>query len=399
MGMTRELNENFIRFSKRATNALFENEIKLKEWSQALLGDVIYADETLRRCSLFVRSWLNQFDENELDDITDENKVVELKEILEQIKMEKIKVQTANLEYNAIQRAKARDEMFNEQIACAINRLEPFEIKELPYTPSTGVSGLLCIADLHAGSTYEIHGLNDEIVNKYDFETMQIRLWYLLAQMRESDIVYDDLTIAIIGDFIEGILRESSLTKLREPVIDTVIKLSEFLATWIIAVREQIGVPINIVACGGNHDIARYLNSRPQFEGENFGKVIVEFLKLRLKDISDITIDNYTDCAIKNIHGINVMFEHGESDPVMTMNYFENLYNISIDEAYYGHLHRQESKNAGFTDVGDRMCYRIGSICGFDPFAKKLRKASRASAMFSSYSDNGHEWSKTYYLN
>ena len=43
---------------------------------------------------------------------------------------------------------------------------------------------------------------------------MCARLWSIIDKIEADDIVFDDLTVAICGDLVEGILRESSLTKL-----------------------------------------------------------------------------------------------------------------------------------------------------------------------------------------
>ena len=45
------------------------------------------------------------------------------------------------------------------------------------------------------------------------------------------------------------------------------------------------------------------------------------------------------------------------------------------------------------------MCYRVGSVCGINPFAKKIRAASRASCKMAIYTDDGHSCDRTYYMN
>ena len=94
------------------------------------------------------------------------------------------------------------------------------------------------------------------------------------------------------------------------------------------------------------------------------------------------------------------MFEHGEDkDLSVTLNYFENLYNISVDEIIAGHLHRPESLSIGISEIGDKQITRVGSICGIDPYSKKIRKAARPSAYCAIYDDdNGKTWSRNYYL-
>lgn len=396
----RQENENYIQYCKRLTNCLDNKEISYTEWAKSILGSIPYGEENLRRFSNIFKIFLNNLTNEKIDNISDNELLTALKEEKEQIIKERKKLQTENLQYSENQRYESRNELFSEKIIEAINRLTPIKINHIDsvYKDETA-SGVLCLYDLHAGSTYEIKGFYNEIINKYNFEIMEKRLWYLLRQLVDDYMPYRDLTIVFGGDLVENILRMSSLTKLKEPVVDTVIKLSEFLSQWVVEVYTQLEVPINIVVIGGNHDINRLLAGKQQFVEENLSKIICEFLKLRLASVEDITVDDYTDCAIKTIRNTNIMFEHGEADPIVTMDYFENLYNISIDEGYFGHLHRQESKSAGITDVGDRMVYRVGSICGIDGYAKQLRKSNRASATFALYTDNGHDWMKTYYLN
>lgn len=397
--MQRLENENYIRFAQRVTEALQDGLISYKEWSESILGANIYSEESTRRCAKFFSQFLANLDDDIVDSIKDIDKTAQIKEAIAELKAERLKIQTANLEYNANARAEARSGLFQERIAEAINRLEPITVKKVEVSPLNERIGLLCLSDFHAGSTYEVRGLYDEIVNKYDFETMKNRLWRLIGMIEADDVVIDKLIVANLGDFFENCLRLSSLTKLREPVVDTVIKFSEFMAQWFVELQKRIQVPIEIVTVGGNHDINRILGQQPQLEEENLGKIVVEFLKLRLSNCNQITVEDYTDVAVKTIYTMNIMFAHGEDKELTTpLNYFSNLYNIDIDEIYAGHLHRPESKTVGISELGDKSIYRVGSICGIDPFAKKIRQGARPSAYFAIYNENGHDWSKNYIL-
>lgn len=399
--MQRKTNEAYLDYVERVSNALSYGEIGYQEWSRLILGDSLYSDETLRRCSLFLGRFLDKLKQDKLSGL-DQGLLEDIENARGDLEREKMKLRQEKLELSESYRWQARNELFQERIVEAIKSLEPLEFHNLKDFSSVKVesTGLLCVSDFHAGSTYEIKGFYNEVVNKYDFEIMKARLWKLLDQIENDDVCYDDLIIAICGDCFENILRISSLQKLREPVVDTVIKFSEFMANWIVEVQNQLLVPINVVTIGGNHDNNRPLNSKNQLEGENLTKFVTEFLKLRLASCPSIDIDDYTDVAIKNIRGMNVMFEHGEDkDLEVTMNYFENLYNISVDEIIAGHLHRPENKSVGIAEVGDRSITRVGSICGIDPYAKKIRSAARPSAYFALYDeDNGKTWSRNYYL-
>lgn len=398
--MQRNERESYLSFVERATVALTNGDIECKEWSEAVLGQVPYSAETIRRIGVFFELFLERLEQEEME-CTDEDKAAELKQIRDEIKAERMKLQTVNAEYNGNIRADARSQLFEEKMLAAINRLEPIGTfaKHITVSPTVGASGLLCLSDFHAGSTYEIKGLYGEVVNAYSYDIMCDRLWRLIGQMEADDMVYDDLTVACLGDFFEGILRQSSLIKLREPVTDTVIRFSEFFANWLVQLHDRLEVPIKVVTVGGNHDINRLLGQKPDFEGEQLGKYVVEFLKLRLKDCSDIVVEDYTDVAIKNIHGTVCMFEHGhDRDLKTTIDYFNNLYNVDCDMIFAGHLHTQEVRSDGIADVGDKMLYRVGSIIGIDPYAKSIRKGSRPSCFFGVFTDEGLGWQKPYYL-
>ena len=399
--MIQKKDENYLEYAERVTEALSYGSIDYKEWAESLLGEQIYSDETLRRCSIFLDAFLKKVKESALG-FKDYNFLKNYYNLKEDIEKEKVKVRQEKIELNESYRWQAKNELFQERIIDAINNLPSFK-NDNPFifkNEQIGLSALLCLSDFHAGSTYEIKGLYNEIVNKYDFNIMQARMWSIIRKIENEDILYDDMTVAILGDCFENILRLSSLTNLKEPVVDTVIKFSEFLSTWFVELYKVINVPINIVVIGGNHDINRPLNSKPQFCGENLTKIVNEFLKLRLKDFNDIKVDDYTDVSFKNIKGTNILFQHGEDKDIeVTMNYFENLYNVSVDEIICGHLHRPESKTVGITEVGDRTILRVGSICGIDPYAKKVRCAARPSCYFALYDqDNGKTWSRNYYL-
>lgn len=394
-------NESYLSFAKRATEALQDGLIDYEEWGEAVLGENIYSAENTRRCAKFFIQFIQNLENDEIEAIDDEDKIVEIERAKEELRNERIKIQTANLEYNANARAEARSELFNEQIVQAINRLEPIQVKHITHKLyNQGKTGLLCISDLHAGSTYEIKGLYNEIVNSYSFEIMQDRLWKLIGLIEADYVEYDNIIVGICGDLFENMLRMTSLTKLKESVIDTVIKTSEFLCQWIGELQQRLETNVRVVTVGGNHDTCSFLGSKPRFEEENLTKLVTKFMQIRFENNPHVTIDPFTDVAVVNIQDVSVMIEHGEDSNLQTtLEYFSNLYNIDIDEVIAGHFHRPENKAIGVTEFGDRMIYRVGSICGVDSYSKRLRKAARPSAYFALYEkDLGHTWSKNYYL-
>lgn len=383
----------------------FDNKIiPIQEWIKIILGEEYenyYSDEYCRRAQKIFSLFVEKLNQEEIDGLS-LDLIKQIKEARQELEKEKIKLRQEKIELNEKYRYGARSELFEDRIINAIENLKPisYKIPKDMKMPKVETTGLLCVSDFHAGSEYEIKGLYNEIVNKYNYDIMQKRLWYLLQQMEDDDIAFDNLVIAICGDLFENILRPSSLSKLKEPVLDTVINFSEFMSNWIVEIQKQFLVPINIVTVGGNHDVQRLLTSRPMFDDENLTKLFTHIVKLRLKNCSDIYVDDYTDVALKTIRKTNVMFIHGEDkDLKETMEYFEHLYNVGVDEIIAGHYHSPSSKTIGVAEVGDRTVTRVGSICGIDPYAKKMRVGARPSAYFALYDeDNGKTWQRNYYL-
>lgn len=391
-----------------ATNSFDNKEITIQEWVSRILGEEwcnIYSDEYCRRAEKFFSLFIKKLDKTSLE-ITDNDilKLVMQKEA--DLKREKEKIRQEKNQLAETYRWQARNELFQEKILDAINKLEPlnqindsFILQNENDENKNDNVALLCISDFHAGSTYEVKGFNNEIINKYNFEIMEDRLHKLSYKIINDNKNYNKMVIAILGDAFENILRLSSLMKLREPVLDTVIKFSEFLSRWIVNLQLNLKIPIKVICVGGNHDVQRLLGEKPSLEEENLMKIVVEFLKLRTQLFDSIEIADYSDAIIENINGTSILFEHGiDKDLTTTINYFENFYHAQIDEIYSGHLHRPENKSVGLSVFGDKQINRVGSICGLDPFGKKCRVASRPSAYIAIYTDEGKDWNKTIYL-
>lgn len=399
--MVRNNEENYLAFVERSTEALANGEINFNEWSQDLIDEVPYSDETLRRIAIFVEKFLAKLESEELKGL-ERDRVSELRKAKAELERERIKFRQEKNEANEERRHEARNDLYHERIVEAIEKLEPIRIPNATLdclTFPVKQTALLLASDFHAGSNFEVKGIYGEVVNAYNFDIMEARMWSFLRQFLEEDRIYDNIVVGFLGDFLENVLRISSLQKLREPVVDTTIRLGEFLANWLCKLLAEVKVPITVISVGGNHDVQRLLNSKPQFEDENLGKLVVEFIKLRLQNVTGIEVKDYQEIAIENIRGTTIAFAHGEDkDLETTINYFSNLYNYDIDEIYCGHFHRPESKSIGITEIGDRIINRIGSICGTDTYAKKCRVSARPSAHVAFYTDEGKTWSRNYYL-
>lgn len=395
--MQRNENETIIAYMERATRALSKGDISIKEWAEIVAGDgEVYSPETLRRCSNLFKMFLEQYNILVKDGAPSEEKE-NLEQILEEIKKEKIKVQTANLEYNANLRRDARQDMLSEKVVDAINRLEPFEPVEengdWVYSPE---EGLLLISDIHAGAEFEVRGVDGYKINAYSFEILRARFEYLLNWLdknynREAKF----LTIGVLGDIVEGLLRLSSLAKLKEPVVDTVIRFSEFFADWLNRLSQVLGVSISVEIISGNHDEIRMLQQKSYSAEENFAKLVAEYVRLRLQNNERVTVHDCATARVVPVAEHNVLLEHGTKNAINTYRYFSDVQGKWIEAMYCGHLHSTETKSLGSFDGIDVIIHRVGSVMGIDPYSDSIRKGSVPSCHLAYYSETeGETWSR-----
>ena len=407
--MKRNLNENFIDYCRRLTEAATNKEISYGEWAKGLADDNIYNDESLRRACVIFNLFLQKLSKEEIENVTDEQVLDRIQLQKEELIKERKKLQSENIFYQENLRSIARNELFNEKIVEAIKKLEPIKQNFQTLTSWTTKDeensvGMVIVADAHYGSEIELKSLFNEVVNVYNPFVFKARM-NLLARNIVNDydrFCYKRLIVCDLGDCVENILRISSLRKVHNSVIDSVIEYAEFMSQWLLDLQQSLDIPIQYELCGGNHDICRMLTSKPDFPEENLAKIVAEFVKLRLKDISAIEVKDYSEYQFENIFGENIMMYHGDNSKSEKeeMSFWENYHDIRIDLLILAHKHSKNEQGIGYGCFGDKEVIHVPSLVGADQFSKKIRRISRAGAKFILLEeDKGKTFEKTYYLN
>lgn len=402
--MNRNPDETFIGYCQRLTEAVKRKEITYNEWAKGIVGDTNYGEESLRRASVIFGQFLDKWTQEGMENISDAEVLRQIELQRKELLKERKKLQTENTEYQANLRNEARGEMFNDKILDAIELLPKFKVNTVYEYTESKRTGVLCIADAHYGSVIELKSLFGEVVNQYNPDIFKERMNKLLTKIVDDKpkFGYTDMIVFDCGDAIENILRTSSLTKLKSGMIDSALEYAEFMATWLVALQNKLHIPIKYSGAGGNHDLARILSSKKDFPEENMMKVIVEFIRLRLKDIDTITVAPYGDCQFETIQNTNVLMYHGDDSKsdAEEMAFWEDYHDIDIDVLIMGHKHHKETQGVGYGMYGDKEVVHVNSLVGADTYSKKLRKISKAGAEFLVFeSGQGLTWRTTYYLN
>ena len=392
---------NYLNKVKIATQNLEDKVIGYQDWAEIVLGQDyrdVYSSEYIRRSAKVFSIFLKNAEKANEAESNDE--LQDILEAKEQLIKERKKLQAVNVQAQEYYRTAGRNELLVEQIKEAIASLEPVKVKNIIHVNPTEKVGVLVIADAHYDSNYTMQGLFGETVNVYNKDVFKTRMWNLLAKIDADDIDIDKLKVVFCGDDLEGLIRASSLVKLRQPVVKSAIEFAEFISQWLVAVKDRLGVPIDVAIVPGNHTICRYLSQKPEFPEENLEYIIHAFVDLRLKDCDDIKVEPYDDVYFTTVFNENLIFAHGETkDLESLMRYFEDLYNVTIDACYGAHYHSESSKAVGVGNVGSKRVIRVPSICGTDPYARSIQKNNRAGAYFACFDEDGECFNKIYYLN
>ena len=291
---------------------------------------------------------------------------------------ERMKLQTEKVEYNRWLRQEARDELILEKITNSIKNMSEIKIPKYIKPEQNKKDYLLVFGDEHYGAEFEIKGLYGEILNEYNPEIFEQRMYDLLNQTIEiiKKEKINTLHIFSMGDFSDGILRVSQLMKLRYGVIDGTIKYAEFISNWLNKLSKYVRIIYQQTA--GNHTELRMIGQpKGTFEDENTEKILAEFIKVRLvKNPNFVFIENPTGYNFVNLAGYNVMGIHGEvKNMENAIKSFSDIYSTPIDYLIAGHLHHNKIEEIGI----NKEVLNMGSIIGFDPYSLKLQKTSNAS--------------------
>lgn len=309
----------------------------------------------------------------------DDNVAKELTIQKRELEKERKKLQTEKLEYNRWLRENAREEMIEEGIYDAISNLKPLDIPNSRTTPNSNRGAVLCLADAHFNTEFEIKGLFGEVLNSYSPEIFYQRMWYLRDKVKEI-VERESLTklhIFGLGDDNNGLLRlTDNLFKLRWGVLDSTLIYADFMANWLNEVSKFVDVELHMVE-DSNHNQLRLCGApKNAFKGENLSKVILHTIKARLGNNPCVTIrENPTGYIYANIVGYNIMGIHGEVKSLKTaIDNLSRLYGLRLDYLVGGHMHHSEEY--GFDCEG----VSVGSIIGIDDYSTSLMRSSNASA-------------------
>ena len=315
--------------------------------------------------------------EEKVNSIEDEELLNENKELLRKIQIERNKLNIEKSENKKILNDYSRVDLRFEQVMNSIEKLDKIETPKTFVRDNKQKEMVLPITDQHYGKNTLIKGLKGEIINEYNEEIFKDRMWQLLSEVKYI-INKEDISIVntmLLGDAIEGMLRQSTLMSLKTGMIDQTMQYAEFMANWLNELSKHCCVKLHYTL--GNHSEARILNAKSgDFPQENLERIIMFYLKARLQENKNIEfIDNECGYIYFNCLDVNIMGTHGHEKNLETaLREYSSIYKEDINLLITGHLHHNASTEIGMnTEV-----MRVRSLCSVDEYSMKLRKTSSA---------------------
>lgn len=360
-------------------------DLNWEQVGELINKELFGSDEELYRTSSAYRKPY-QYAKDFYDDVfkkrmySDDNEAVKkMDDLKRDIQKERIKLNTTRVEYNKWLRENARDELIIEEICKSISNLSPLEKPAYIQNKYSTKEYCLVFGDEHYGTEFELTDLLGNIINSYSPEIFEKRMWDLFYQVidiiKKEDI--NTLNVYSMGDFSDGCLRVSQLMKLRYGVIDGTIKYANFISNWLNELTKYVRIRFQMT--DGNHTELRMLGQpKGTFVEDNMGKIVKEFIKIRLEDNNNFTfIENPTGYIYDNLAGNIILGIHGETRSLeKTLKDLSSIYNTQIKYLFAGHLHHSKLEEIGINSE----VINIPSIIGVDPYALSLNKASNASA-------------------
>lgn len=312
---------------------------------------------------------------------TNDAQIVELDKKIQELRKERIKLQTANVERNRMDRSEARQEMYYEYVGSMVEALPPPHFRSLLDDPiSYQIQYLCCIADLHYGAKFSSEN------NEYSPEICKKRLWDLASEIKSFVLErgISKISIACLGDTIQGCLRVSDLKINDSSVVKATVDVSRLIALFLNSLSEYVEIEYYHVP-SANHTQLRPIGSKAnELADEDMEYVIGHYIQDLCRDNDRIRVrlaDNDKQYVDIQIGAFNIAAMHGHQ----IKNVESALKDFSIyrdwiyDYLIIGHYHGNKEITALERSRNDAEILVCPSFVGSDPHSDSLMRGSKSA--------------------
>ena len=319
-----------------------------------------------------------------------------LSEKLNELKKERVKLQTLNLERSRLDRNEARQEMYYEYVGRVIETLPLPNFNPISYPNHKEIEYVVAVSDVHYGAKFK------SINNEYSPEIAKNRFNILTSRL--IDFVdkkgITKLTIVSLGDLIQGILRLSDLRINDSSIVKATVEISRLIANMLNELSAYTRIYYYHVP-SANHTQIRVLNAKAsELADEDLEFLIGNYISdlCSKNDRIEVNLaESQKDFVEFDVLGNNLIALHGHQ----VKNVDSAIKNISMlhrkfyDCVLLGHYHTGKEIPSGESLFGDAEVLVSPSFVGSDPYSDKLAKGSKASVKIYGF-EKFHGHTETY---
>lgn len=389
--------ENYYQYVWRVDNLIRQG--KYKNWKEVTPIVNNYVEESDIKGESGHRSAVKYardfYEAGVFDKISDDGYAKELQIQQEELRKERIKLQTANIERSRVDRSESRQEMYYEFIGSVMNPIPCPNFKPLNvYDGDTEY--LCCISDIHYGAKFISEN------NEYSIKICEDRFNLLLSDLIDfiEKKQINKINIAELGDTIQGILRVSDL-KLNETTIGkATVMVSKLIAKFLIDLSQYCIIDYYHVPFANHTQIRPIGTKASELADEDIEYVIGNYIKDLCKEDDRITVylaDEGKQYISMDIAGLEVVAMHGHT----IKNIDTSLKDLGmvrrkfIDYLILGHFHNGKEIPSNEGVCNDTEILVCPSFIGSDPYSDSLMKGSKSAVKIYGF-DNVYGHTETY---
>lgn len=318
-----------------------------------------------------------QYLTDKMDNLTEtEEEIRRLQDIKRDLVKERIRLQDQRRIVNKDIREEARFENLKDAMLDAIGELEPIVWNDVDYK-NNGKEAALLFSDIHYGLKI------DTPLNYFDAEVCKERI----AKLCEKTIKYcrlhnvTKLNVCMLGDFINGLIQQSSRVDQEEDCISQLMSFCEIVTQMLNELNKNIDEVV-VYSTFGNHS-RLIVNKKESVNRENFGRLVPFYLKARLPQLK-IVDSHSVDYIEATIGGKKTVMTHGDKDTVDNCSVnFTRILGYMPEQIFLGHTHDFCNVDKDGVDVVINGC-----VDGQDEYALTLRRNSKPHQVLRIYDDD-----------
>lgn len=323
---------------------------------------------------------------------------------IQELRKERIKLQTANVERTRLDRAEARQEMYYEHVGQIIKALPIPNFEQITDTNDDVADQrdyILTITDIHFGAEF----LSEN--NKYSKEIALERFEYLLDKtihfIKQNKLT--NLKVICLGDSLQGLIHLTDLKINDSSIVKSCVEISRIIANFVNQLSRYVNVEYYHVP-SANHTQTRGLGSRPnELMDEDLEYLIGNYIKDLLSNNKRITVilaEEGKQYVVIPVEGYEILAMHGHQIKSME-SAIKDLSMVRRDFVEYlllGHFHAGKSITCNEGCLNDAEILVAPSFIGSDPYSDSLFKGSKAACMIYGFNSlYGHVESHKIILN